>query len=368
MKQRFRVLAAIVSVALCISPHVALADSVRDRQWHLRFLNIAEAHRLTVGAGQTVAVIDSGVDATHPDLLNNVLPGTDFIDSPGDGRRDVDGHGTSMAGLVAAHGRGDSGILGIAPAAKILPVRNSFVREGFALTEGIDWAINHGATVISVSRVTPDRQTLQELAVKRALDRNIVVVAGAGNTDTATLVGYPAAYPGVVAVGGVDRNGEHAAIAVTGGQLVVAAPAVDIVAAAPGGGTQMTGGTSAATAIVAGAVALIRARYPHLNARQVIDRLTATATDKGPPGRDYIFGYGVIDIVKALTADLPAKAASPLATPAPSQTNAASPPKSGGPSAGMVFLGALLVLWLVIGGGYVAYRYRTHRRPARPTG
>jgi subtilisin family serine protease len=199
--------------------------------------------------------------------------------------------------------------------------------------------------------------------VKRALDQNIVVVAAAGNTDTDTSMAYPAAYPGVVAVGGVDRNGDHASIAVTGGQLVVSAPAVDIVAAAPGGGIQVTGGTSAATAIVAGAVALIRARYPQLTARQVVDRLGATATDKGPPGRDYIYGFGVIDIVKALTAPLPADTTSPSASnAAPSPTGAATAPRSSGGDIAKVFLGAILVLWLVIG-AYLLYRHRS-RRPA----
>jgi type VII secretion-associated serine protease mycosin len=354
-------LVAIVTttiMAVSAMPGAASADQVRDLQWHLRFLNIAGAHRITTGTGQVVAVIDSGVDSSHPDLASNVLPGTDFVQPPGDGRRDVDGHGTSLAGLIAAHGRGGAGILGVAPGARILPVRTALNDEGFALAEAVNWATDHGATVISVSRGSPTRATVEELAVKRALDKGVVVVASAGNTDRNALIGYPAAYPGVVAVGGVDRNGEHASFAVTGGQLVVSAPAVDILAAAPGGGTQITGGTSAATAIVAGAVALIRARYPQLNARQVIDRLTATATDKGPPGRDYIYGYGVIDIVKALTADLPAEAASP----SPSQTNTASPPrKSGGPIAAAVFVGALVVLSLILGGGYIVYRRRLRR-------
>lgn len=136
-----------------------------------------------------------------------------------------------------------------------------------------------------------------------------MVVAAAGNRPDDKKVIYPAAYPGVLAVGGVDRNGRHAEISVTGPEVVLAAPAVDIMTtgtrANGGNGYHLGRGTSDATAIVAGAVALVRAKYPHLKAPEVIHRLTATATDKGAPGRDDQYGYGIVNIVKALTADVP---------------------------------------------------------------
>lgn len=179
-----------------------------------------------------------------------------------------------------------------------------------------------------------------------------MVVAAAGNSPQDSRVLWPAAYPGVIAAAGVDQQGNHAAVSVTGPEVVLAAPAVDIVSTGLNGGYRSGTGTSDATAIIAGAAALVRAKYPDLTAEQVVHRLTATATDKGPPGRDNEYGYGVLNIVKALTADLPPPATTaPPTRPAPPPEAAPAPdpalPPAGLLAAGGAALGLLTgaIIW-----------------------
>ena len=371
----WRLLALIVAaVLLCVlgQPSAAFADTVRDMQWHLRFLDVAKAQQVSQGAGVLVGVVDAGVDATHPDLAGNVLPGTDvFVGSNGgDGWTDTDGHGTRMAGLIAGHGHGPGnadGILGIAPQAKILPARVG--TSGFGgltdIPDGITWTADHGARVISISAGSSNHTHDLDRAINTALARDIVVVAGAGNVsqgDNAVI--YPAAYPGVVAVGGVDQNGNHSRDSVTGAQLVLSAPSVDITTAGLNHRYGRSSGTSDATAIVAGAAALVRAKFPNLSAAEVIHRLTATAIDKGPPGRDDQYGYGIVNLVGALTADVPPLSPSPSASHAPSAPNppAAAPPASGS-STKWPLIGAGIVLIVLLAAGGVIL---TLRRPSAP--
>ncbi|MFG1650488.1 S8 family serine peptidase [Micromonospora sp. NPDC049275] len=284
------------------------ADLIRADQWHLRFLRASDAHLISQGSGVVVAVPDTGVDP-HPDLRDNLLKGTDVISGgTGDGRQDRDSHGTSMAGLIACHGKNkDQGALGIAPKAKILPILDTPAGgngDPDALAAGIEFAIANSADVISISAAAGASIRLQR-ALRAAEDADIVVVAAAGNWPPDTGVRFPATEEGVIAVGGVDRDGQHAAVSVTGPEIDVVAPAVDIYSTSYGGKYSKGTGTSSATAIVAGAAALIRSKYPYLPAQEVAHRLTATAIDKGPPGRDDEYGYGVIDLVAALTADVP---------------------------------------------------------------
>ncbi|WP_371686235.1 S8 family serine peptidase [Micromonospora sp. 15K316] len=327
-------------------------DGVRNDQWHLRYLNVPEAHRISQGEGVTVAVPDTGVDP-HPDLRRNLLKGISVIsDGRSHGQQDLNGHGTGMAGLIAAHGQSaTSGALGIAPRSKILPIVDA-APDGAgnpdALAQSIEYAVKEGVDVISISSGGGGSPRLRQ-ATRAALTSNIVIVAGVGNYPDDLRVSYPASEPEVIAVAGIDRQGNRAALSVTGPQVDVAAPSVDILTTSRDGMYRKGTGTSDATAIVAGAVALIRSKYPYLPAREVIHRLTATAIDKGPPGRDDEYGYGVIDIVAALTADVPplgfesATASAPVGA-GPSTTAAAGPADDSAATArGLATLGVIVV-------------------------
>jgi type VII secretion-associated serine protease mycosin len=293
----------VVLLAVITAAPVDAADAISDGQWYHQFLNTAQAHEISQGDGVTVAVLDTGVEATHPDLVGSILPGMDFTGA-GDGHVDEDGHGTAMASLIVAHGR----VRGVAPAARVLPVRVSVIDQTGSgrFSDGIPWAVAHGAKVISISFGGHSDDILQRQEIQKALAADVVVVAAAGNRPDDKSIIFPAYVPGVVAVAAVDKDGNQADFSVRGQEVVIAAPGVGNSTAVPGGKYIVGSGTSDATAIVAGAVALIRSRFPQLKAPEVIRRLTATAIDKGSPGRDPDYGYGVLNIVGALTADLPA--------------------------------------------------------------
>jgi subtilisin family serine protease len=227
-----------------------------------------------------------------------------------------------MAGLIAGHGHGKNGtqgVLGIAPRASVLSVQtvhSDFGGDPAHLGDGIDWAVAHGAKVVCVAAVTSEEPAVKT-AIEAAIKADVVVVAGVGNTPTNTTVGFPAKLPGVLAVGGVDRNGNHASISAVGPEMAISAPAVDITSTGVFEDYRLSNGTSDATAIVAGVAALVRAKYPTLSEAEVIHRLTATATDRGAPGRDPQYGYGIVNPVAALTADVP-----PIASATPGPTAA----------------------------------------------
>ncbi len=320
-------ISASLAATLVLTGGPAHADVIRKDEWHLLTLKVADAHRITTGAGVTVAVVDTGI-YPHEDLKDNLLQGFNALE-PGasDGRVDEDGHGTEMAGIIAAHGRGNNGILGIAPAAKLLPVRESS-RENSgssaSVAAAIEWAATNGARVINVSSSNAPSIALKD-AIETAAARDAVVVAGSGNKPDFLQLGYPAAIEDVLAVGATDRNGGHADFSITGMPLQLCAPGVDIVSTRSNGKYSVSWGTSSSAAIVSGAAALVRARYPELSARAVIHRLTATATDIGEPGRDDECGYGVLNIVKALTAEIPPPTSPPTSTSTPPNT---TPPTS----------------------------------------
>lgn len=304
-------MAAVVILTTALTfPEPAVADSTRNQEWLLKALKTGQAIAITKGGGVTVAVIDTGVDASHVDLEGSVLPGYDLLDKKNDGTFDARGHGTGMAGLIAGHGHGDQGadgILGIAPDSKILPVRTTTSGIGTAgdLAAGIDWSILHGARVICLAMGQAASTYRLRKSIEDALQADIVIVAAVGNGPVLSNIEYPAAYPGVVAAAGTDEHGRHAAVSVTGPQVVLSAPATNIVSTYKDGGYGIGTGTSNSTAIIAGAAALVRAKFPHLSATEVIHRLTATAIDKGAPGRDDEYGYGIVNLVGALTAIVP---------------------------------------------------------------
>jgi type VII secretion-associated serine protease mycosin len=306
------------------SSQAGYADEIRHRQWHLNFLDITKAHQITRGEGTTVAVLDSGVDYRHPDLRGAVLPGRNYSEGRRDGWEDATGHGTGMASLIAARGHGHGlGVLGIAPAAQILPVRVTGT-GGFsnprALEQGIRWAADHGADIASISLTDVENPMVRQ-AVEYAQSKGMVIVAGAGNTANGDReVTWPARYPGVIAVSGTNQEGSFTKSSVQGSEVGLSAPAEAIVTAGSGQVSQYSvhNGTSNATAIVAGVAALVKARYPDLDAANLINRLIMTADDRGPAGRDPRYGFGIVNPVAALTVDVPKVEGNPLAGPATS--------------------------------------------------
>jgi type VII secretion-associated serine protease mycosin len=302
-----------VSVLIAALVVLAAADpaaAAPGRQWTLdsEHFDGARLWQLSKGDGVIVAVVDGGVDAHHPDLIGRVLPGADFTGYAVDGRRDVsaDGHGTSVAGIIAGSGSGPAGsaVSGIAPRARILPVR---VADGAAssltaLAQGIDYASTHGAKVINVSTCTPVSDPQVRAAVAAAVRRDVVVVAAAGNDGlAANSAQYPAALPGVLAVAASDVSGARWPKSESGGYIALTAPGVDIYTTGPDGGYVSATGTSFAAPQVSGVAALLRARFPAENAVQIVNRLTGTATSGGH-GRTAEGGYGLIDPYRALTA------------------------------------------------------------------
>lgn len=301
------------------------AQPVSDREppeahQQLAPLAAGQAWELSTGAGVVVAVLDSGVDAAHPDLAGRVLPGRDYVDGSTDGRVDPVGHGTTVASLIA--GAGDPAT-GLAPDAQILPVRvldeQNRYENAATVAGGVVWAVDQGAQVINLSLGGSRESSSLADALAYAMARDVVVVACTGNdTGDYTEVWYPAREPGVVAVSGlVFSNGTPAAwpASLTGPATVLAAPAV-LTGARAGGGHRPVQGTSFSSAVVAGTAALIRARWPQLSAGQVVNRLVATAEHLGPPGRNPVFGFGVVDPVGALTEPVPQVRGNPLDTKA----------------------------------------------------
>jgi type VII secretion-associated serine protease mycosin len=380
---RVALLAAVLTALGLATAPPAHAETVRQLQWHLDTLRIGDAHRITQGEGVVVGLIDTGVYAAHPDLQGQVLPGHGIgADAPADGQRDADpakNHGTAMAGVIAGRGGGENRLLGIAPKAKILPVSTGSSSDTNENAAGIRWAVDHGAKVLNLSFAGNHVSTPAELgAIRYALDKDVVVVAGAGNRDaTGTGVGSPARISGVLAVSASDRSNELWSGSSVGPEVALAAPGVRMIATvtpdlSPSGyGT--TDGSSVSTAVVAGVAALIRARHPQLDAANVINRLVRTATDRGPAGRDPSFGFGIVNPVAALTTNVPAVRSNPLGAGPSGGASATAPGPDGladgvsdnGPGGWIVIalcVVAVLVLVLVV----VAVIVRAgRRRPAR---
>ena len=312
-------------------PPAAAAETIRELSWFLDAMHVRDAHRISTGDRVTVAVVDTGVDGDHPDLHGRVLSGVEMGDdaSPDprtDGRTDSDGHGTGMASLIAGSGHGVNSVLGVAPKARILPVRIAQSKNGSFqpadVYQGVRWAIDHGADIINMS-LGGERSTdapWKRQLVDYAISRDVVLIAAAGNTGQGDRrVAEPASIPGVVSVSGVTRSGRFWKGSARGPEVVVSAPAEGLPMAAPttvaDSGYVLADGTSGATALVSGVAALIRSAFRDISANDVINRLIRTAEDRGPAGRDEEYGFGVIDARSALEGDVPSVGRHPLVSP-----------------------------------------------------
>lgn len=322
--RRSGALAVLLALVLAVLPApLAQADWVRDYQWWLSEYGITQAWQTTKGEGVRIAIIDSGVDASHQDLVGAVVDGADMS---GRGVRDgtagigVDpDHGTMVASLAAGRGRGSDGIIGVAPKADLLAISLGFGMGGDLdqqIADAVIWAVDHGADVINLSltRTSATWPESWDKAFLYAFEHDVVVVAAAGNRGSGTtMVGAPATIPGVLTVAGVDRRGKASFDASTQGITIgVSAPSEDLVGAIPGNGYVTWAGTSGAAPIVSGIVALVRSAHPDLDANNVIQRIIATAKPQSSQAVDPIYGRGLVDAAKAVSAKVPTVSENPM--------------------------------------------------------
>ncbi len=336
----------------------AMDDPYRPQQWGLDRIGAPSAWAVARGAGQVVAVIDSGIDLGHPDLVDrlfrdadgNVI-GRDIVDGDDTPQDDL-GHGTMVAGVIAATEGNGIGVAGVAPDAAIMPVR-VLDEEGSGTSRDVDagirWAVDNGATVVNLSLESAIGLPGQDLvnvsaptaAVQYAWDNGVVVVAAAGNSGS-PFTDYPSSSP-VVLVGATDRDDERADFSDTGRDDLLMAPGVDIVSTwcRPEGSETcdpqthnygIADGTSFAAPQVAGALAVLRSLG--LDAPAAVERLRSTTRDIGAPGPDRETGQGLIDLAVAASAGGPAPSPTPseTTTDAPSPTASATPTPSPTPS------------------------------------
>ncbi|WP_250033358.1 S8 family peptidase [Paractinoplanes maris] len=308
------------------------SDTYRSQQWDFSKISTASAWTKSTGAGVTVAVLDSGVDAKHPDLAANVLPGYDAIADKAEASSDPHGHGTHVAGTIAAVTGNGVGISGIAPHTNILPVR-VLAKDGSGFmsdaAEGIIWAADHGANVINMSLGATKAVSAVTNAITYARSKGVVVVAAAGNERAkGSPTSYPAADAGVIGVAATDSADKVATYSNAGSYVDIAAPGTSILSTYPtalGGKTGYVSmsGTSMASPHVAAVAALLKAYQPSLTPDQVEAALKSSAVDLGTKGRDNDFGAGRIDAAAALATVTRTETTSP--TPSASKTTSSTP-------------------------------------------
>ncbi|ADB29882.1 peptidase S8 and S53 subtilisin kexin sedolisin [Kribbella flavida DSM 17836] len=346
--------------------------------WAQQLLKPQRAWPFSTGSGVTVAVVDSGVDADHPQLRRpgKVLRGRDFhLVGSLPGNYDCVSHGTGVAGIIAAGPATGIGFAGVAPGARILPVRISErdsadngrteLIDPVILAKGIRYAVDQGARVINLSMSGDRDQAPVRQAVEYAVKRDVVVVAAVGNrqqTDGERLPSFPAAYPGVLGVGAIDNAGARLSGSQTGPYVDLVAPGGSVLATVRQHGHAYVDGTSYAAPFVSGAAALVRAAWPKLTARQVVQRLTATASPARGGSDSTQYGAGIIDPYRAVTEGMVGtrmRQVPPMTVPPPDQQRLAAAAwwRSAGVDAqrltALAVAGALTALlagWLVVAG------------------
>ena len=278
-------------------------DPLTRYQWGWHVVDAAEARGLASAAAVRICVVDSGIDAAHPDLAGAVVAQRDFVDRDADASDDA-GHGTHVAGIAAARSANGVGIAGVSDAAllsaKVLDAAGAGTE--FHLALALQWCVEQGARVVSMSLGTPERSPAIERAVRVATQNGVLLVAAAGNTGRDGAPRYPAAYPEVLAVAALMPDGKPAPFSTSGPQVDLAAPGYAIVSTLPQGNYRGFNGTSMAAPFVSGAAALMLGARPDLTASDVAAILRATAWDLGPAGMDPYVGSGFLDADAAVRA------------------------------------------------------------------
>jgi subtilisin family serine protease len=293
-------------------------------QYALAKLRLPEAHRLAQGANVTIAVIDSGIDAKHPELANAIADSFDALGS----KEGPHAHGTGVAGAIVSHLK----LMGAAPAARILAIRAFGVAPSgaestsFVVLKSLDYAVAHGAQIVNMSFAGP-KDALIERGIAAAAAKGIVMVAASGNAGPKSPPLYPAANANVIAVSATDAQDRLFVASNRGGYIAVAAPGVDIFLPAPDDKYQMTSGTSFSAAYISGLTALMLERNPALKPDEVRAILMKTARDLGAPGRDDLFGAGEADAFAAVSAVTPTPALPVAAVSDPPATEKVSNPQ-----------------------------------------
>jgi hypothetical protein len=290
-------------------PEAASGLAPAGLQYALAKLGAADLHRVTTGRGARVAVIDSGVDASHPDLAAARIA---HFDATGAATATLDGHGTEVAGLIAAQGT----VQGLAPGVELFSAR-VFRTSPWGVTattetvlRGVTWSAEQGARVLNMSFAGP-RDALVERHMRAVLDRGLIPIAAAGNNGARAAPAYPAAYPDVIAVTALDAEDRLYDRANQGNYIMISAPGVDVIVPTAGRSHKFESGTSFAAAHVTGVVALMLEIDAGLTPAQIRDVLMQTADDLGAVGRDPVFGAGRLNPPAALRLVTGAVAARP---------------------------------------------------------
>lgn len=294
-----------VGMAQSVEPE-GILDPLLSQQWALKTLAASTIWSLTQGNGVTVAVVDTGVNGRHPDLGGRVLAGYNVVSNANAGNTDSNGHGTHVAGIIAATANNGIGVAGLAPQTQILPVKvvdsKGASNTGY-LAEGIVWATNHGAKVINVSMGGSTADPNLNSAVQYAWSKNVVIAAAAGNEkQSGNKKHYPAAFSNVLGVGAVDSSWRVASFSNTGSYVDVVAPGVKIESTYTSPSYALMTGTSMATPYVAATAALTVARAGSgYTAKDVVRDILSSARDIGSGGWDTSSGYGMVQPLSAVT-------------------------------------------------------------------